>query len=312
MLFKMFLNPFPVGQSMSGTFRERSEQTHRLQSCFDNNSPGLDWMVFGVSFLSFAGTYICRFRRGEELLEIRQEVSVPLVSADLIPGISQQSMDCSSHRPLTLECCIRDRGMEGVKAAWDPGETDFADPVAGNGGSLCHRLTLGSCPDEEEAAFVCTFQGQGTPSVQSTVRVSPIRDGDLFCPREEAGGSWGATKAGRTAELLCPEGKEGKLLRNCSAGGSWGPIKGGCTSQKLLSDLHQAQLLQAGLGDPQTAVPMMLSWLDGAALGAPGSSPQDLLTTIAIMDALSHAALDAHIRLDSSAVAVSSQGKRSN
>ncbi|XP_067319290.1 adhesion G-protein coupled receptor F3 [Anolis sagrei] len=249
------------------------------------------------------GTYICRFHRGEELLEIRQEVSIPLVSADLIPGISQQSMDCSSHRPLTLECCIRDRGVEGVKAAWDPGETAFADPVSRNGGSLCHRLTLVSCPDEAEAAFVCSFQGQGTASIQSTVQVSSIRAGDLFCPMEEAGGSWGATKAGRTAELLCPEGKEGKLLRNCSDGGIWGPIKGGCTSQKLLSDLHQAQLLQAGLGDPQTAVPTMLSWLDGAALGDPDSSPQDLLTTIAIMDALSHVALDAHIRLESNAVA---------
>ncbi|XP_042302533.1 adhesion G-protein coupled receptor F3 [Sceloporus undulatus] len=261
-----------------------------------------------VSSLSpdWAGTYICRYRHGEALWELRQEVSVPLVTADFLPGLSQVSMDCNSHRPLTLQCCVQDRGGGGgglLRAAWDPGAPAFVVPVGGKGASLCHRLSLTSCPTKE-TPYRCTFEGEGLGSIQTTIRVTPIQGRDLFCPtEEEAGGSWGPTKAGRVAELLCLEGREGKRLRSCSSGGTWGPIQDNCTSRQLRSELHQAQLLQAGLGDPQTAIPMMLATLDGTLATAEETSPWDLLTAIAIMEVLSQVALESQLRLESSAVA---------
>ncbi|KAH0622965.1 hypothetical protein JD844_025919, partial [Phrynosoma platyrhinos] len=127
--------------------------------------------------------------------------------------------------------------------------------------------------------------------------------GDAFCPTEEAGGRWEATKVGRVAELLCPEGREGKRLRSCFSGGTWGTVQENCTSRHLRSELRQAQLLQEGLGDPQVAVPTMLAALQGTLAKAKETSPWDLLTVIATMDVLSHVALESQLRLDSSAVA---------
>nr|XP_028581128.1 adhesion G-protein coupled receptor F3-like isoform X1 [Podarcis muralis] len=234
--------------------------------------------------------------------ELTREVIVPLGAADLIQTRSQLSMNCSSPEGLTLQCCVRNRGGE-LRASWNPGAPD---PVrlGGNGDPLCHFLALSSCPSAD-TAYQCTFESDHLGTVQTTVSVGPIQAGDRFCPGENSTGRWDATKAGQVAELLCPEGTDGKMLRSCSPGGTWENVQDNCTNHQLLSGLHEAQLLQAGLGSPQTEVPWMIDWLKAETESGniQGKKPRDILAVLDTMDIISEVALGAQMRLESSVVA---------
>ncbi|XP_077782826.1 adhesion G-protein coupled receptor F3 isoform X2 [Podarcis muralis] len=250
----------------------------------------------------WAGKYICRYLYENAMHELTREVIVPLGAADLIQTRSQLSMNCSSPEGLTLQCCVRNRGGE-LRASWNPGAPD---PVrlGGNGDPLCHFLALSSCPSAD-TAYQCTFESDRLGTVQTTVSVGPIQAGDRFCPGENSTGRWDATKAGQVAELLCPEGTDGKMLRSCSPGGTWENVQDNCTNHQLLSGLHEAQLLQAGLGSPQTEVPWMIDWLKAETESGniQGKNPRDLLAVLDTMDIISEVALGAQMRLESSVVA---------
>ncbi|XP_066479939.1 adhesion G-protein coupled receptor F3 [Tiliqua scincoides] len=253
--------------------------------------------VFPVS-PDWAGEYICHYWHESSLKEVRQVVNVPLVSADIVQTLSQISMNCSSPETLTLQCCIRNRGR-GLRASWNPGL-----PNPGTEDPLCHFLTLRSCPNDD-TMYLCTFQSDALGSVQTTVTVSVLQAGDIFCPSENSEDGWNATKAGRMAERLCPEGTVGKMLRSCFATGTWGDAQSNCTSQELLSGLHRAQLLQAGLGNPQSEISWMMDWLPMVSKPSEiqEGNPWELLAVINAMDVISQVALNAAMRLDGDAVA---------
>ncbi|XP_053106238.1 adhesion G-protein coupled receptor F3 isoform X2 [Hemicordylus capensis] len=258
--------------------------------------------LLGVSSVSpdWAGVYICRYRYEGSLREVRQVVGVPLGPADVVLTLSQVSMNCSSPEQLTLRCCIRNRGS-GIRASWNPGSSSPAH-LTGKGDTLCQALALDSCPSGN-TSYQCIFESDDLGSVQTEVVVSGIQDGDLFCPSEATTGSWNTTKAGQVAELLCPTGSTGKMLRSCSSRGSWGGVQSNCTSQELLSGLRQAQLLQAGLGNPVSEVPGMMEWLETKTRQTQEGSPWDLLAVISTMDIISQVALGYNLRLDGDAVA---------
>ncbi|KAL8184948.1 UNVERIFIED_CONTAM: hypothetical protein K2H54_033243 [Gekko kuhli] len=129
-------------------------------------------------------------------------------------------------------------------------------------------------------------------------------DGDLFCPGENLQGRWNVTKSGRVAEIRCPKGREGTMLRSCFSDGTWGAIQNNCTDKELLSKLHEAQLLQAGLGSPQSEIPWIIEWLKMEMKPSQNQSiyPLDLLTLVFTMDIISQVALDSNMRLESSSV----------
>ncbi|XP_048360580.1 adhesion G-protein coupled receptor F3 [Sphaerodactylus townsendi] len=249
----------------------------------------------------WAGEYICRFRNGSALQEWRQVVTVPLVAADIVQTPSQVSMNCNPLDVLSLQCCIRNRGIP-LKASWNPGAPDPVDLV-GTEDSLCHSLVLNSCPSSD-TTYRCTFESSGLGSVQTTVAVSVIQAGDLFCPGENVQGRWNVTRAGRVAEIPCPTGREGTMLRSCFSSGIWGDVQNNCASKELLSGLHEAQLLQAGLGSPQSEVPWMIEWLKLEVKPDQNQKiyPVDLLTLVITLDIISEVALDSSMQLDSHSV----------
>ncbi|XP_054828762.1 adhesion G-protein coupled receptor F3 [Eublepharis macularius] len=228
------------------------------------SSPSPDW----------AGEYICRYLNGSALQEWRQVVTIPFVAADIVQMPSQVSMNCSS--PVDLV------------GAEDP---------------LCHFLILDSCPSSD-TTYQCKFEGSGLGSIQTSVVVSVIQAGDLFCPGENVQGRWNVTKAGQVAEILCPKGSEGIMWRSCLSSGTWGDVRNNCTSKELLSGLQEAQLLRAGLGSPQIEVPWMIEWLKMEVNPSETQKiyPLDLLTLIIILDVISEVALDSNMRLDSNSV----------
>nr|XP_056709392.1 adhesion G-protein coupled receptor F3 [Euleptes europaea] len=262
-----------------------------LKAVLRISSPSLDW----------AGEYICRSRNGSALQEWRQEVTVPLVAADIVRTPSQVSMNCSSPDRLSLQCCIRNRGAP-LKASWNPGAPDPVDLV-GAEDPLCHFLVLDSCPSID-TTYRCTFESSGLGSIQTTVAVSVIQVGDLFCPGENVQGRWSVTRAGRVAEILCPKGRTGMMLRRCFSDRTWGNIQNNCASEELLSRLREAQLLQAGMGSPQIEVPWMIEWLRMEVKPDQNQKiyPLDLLTLVITLDIISQVALDSSMRLDSKSV----------
>ncbi|KAJ6661173.1 hypothetical protein lerEdw1_015309 [Lerista edwardsae] len=248
----------------------------------------------------WAGEYICHYWHESSLKEVRQVVNVPLVPADIVQTLSQVTMNCSSPETLTLQCCIRNRAR-GLRASWNPGLPNPV-PLTGTEDPLCHFLTLPTCPNSD-TKYLCTFQSDALGSVQTLVTVSMLQAGDLFCPSENSKDGWSAVKAGLVAERLCPVGTEGKMMRSCSVAGTWGDARSNCTRQELLSGLHRVQLLQAGLGNPQSEVTWMMEWLPMVTHETQEGKPWELLAVINIMDAVSDVALNAALRLDGDAVA---------
>ncbi|XP_060105135.1 adhesion G-protein coupled receptor F3 [Heteronotia binoei] len=261
------------------------------------SSPSPDW----------AGEYICRYWNGKALQELRQKVTVPLVAADIVQTLSQVSMNCSSPDRVSLQCCIRNRGV-ALNASWTPGAPNPVNLV-GSEDPLCHSLVLDSCPSSD-TMYQCTFEGGGLGSTQTTVALSVIQDGDLFCAGENLQGRWNVTKAGRVAEILCPEGREGMMLRSCFSNGTWGAVQNNCTSKELRSTLREAQiypalqLLRAGLGSPESEIPFMIEWLKMEMMPSHNQQiyPMDLLTLVITMDVISQVAMDSNMRLDSTSV----------
>ncbi|XP_077205863.1 adhesion G-protein coupled receptor F3 [Paroedura picta] len=255
------------------------------------SSPSPDW----------AGEYICRYWNGSALLELRQEVTVPLVAADIVQTPSQVSMNCSSPDRVLLQCCIRSRGA-ALSASWNPGAPEPVNLV-GTEDPLCHSLSLDSCPSGD-TVYLCTFEGGELGSTQTTVTVNVIQDGDLFCPGDNLQGGWKVTKAGQVAELLCPQGREGMMLRSCFSNGTWGAVQDNCTSRVLLSGLREAQLVQAGLGSPESEIPWMIEWLKMEMKPSQNQSiyPPDLLALVMTLDIISQVAVDSNMQLDISSV----------
>lgn len=69
------------------------------------------------------------------------------------------------------------------------------------------------------------------------------------------------------------------------------------------------QLLQAGLGNPQSEIFWMMDWLPIVTKTnkTQEGNPWELLSVINTMDAIIHVALNAAMRLDGDAVSVSTQ-----
>ncbi|XP_074919597.1 adhesion G-protein coupled receptor F3 [Chelonoidis abingdonii] len=264
--------------------------------------------ILRVSSISadWAGEYICQYVCENSQLQLRQQVSVSLGPEDIVQTPAQVSMNCSSSGGINLRCCIRNRG-KAYRVSWIPSSRAPADLV-GDTDPLCHSLPLETCP-AQDTPYQCVFESEGLGAAQAVVTVSVIQAGDPFCPGNDSQGMWAATKAGQVAEILCPDNRAGTVQRSCSTGGVWGEVISKCTHRELLAGLHSAQLVLAGLGNPQSELARLTEWLRVETQPGRGSvsSTWDLLAVVTTVDTISRIAGDAGLHLSSSTTAVSTR-----
>ncbi|XP_065256698.1 adhesion G-protein coupled receptor F3 [Emys orbicularis] len=264
--------------------------------------------VLRVSSISadWAGEYLCQYVYENSQLQLREQVSVSLGPEDIVQTPAQVSMNCSSSGGITLRCCIRNRG-KAYRVSWVPGSRAPADLV-GDTDPLCHSLPLETCP-AQDTPYQCVFESEGLGAAQAVVTVSVIQAGDPFCPSNDSQGTWTATKAGRVAEISCPDNRAGMVQRSCSVGGVWGEVITKCTNGELLAGLRSAQLVLAGLGNPRSELARLIEWLRAETQPGRGSvsSASDLLALVTTVDTISRIAGDAGLHLSSSTMAVSTR-----
>ncbi|TFK01545.1 olfactomedin-like protein 1 [Platysternon megacephalum] len=264
--------------------------------------------VLRVSSISadWAGEYICHYVYENSQMQLRQQVSVSLGPEDIAQTPAQVSMNCSSSGGINLRCCIRNRG-KAYRVSWVPGSRAPADLV-GDTDPLCHSLPLETCP-AQDTLYQCVFESEGLGTAQAVVTVSVIQAGDPFCPSNDSQGTWTATKAGRVAEISCPDNRAGTVQRSCSTGGVWGEVITKCTHRELLAGLRSAQLVLAGLGNPRSELARLIEWLRAGTQPGRGSvsSASDLLAVVTTVDTISRIAGDAGLHLGSSTMAVSTR-----
>ncbi|XP_067406659.1 adhesion G-protein coupled receptor F3 [Emydura macquarii macquarii] len=251
--------------------------------------------------LDWTGEYVCQYVHNNSQAQLRQRVVVSLGPDDIVQGPAQVSMNCNASGGISLQCCIRNRGG-AYTVSWSPGPTAPADLV-GDTDPLCHSLALETCP-AQDTPYQCVFESQGLGSAQTVVTVSGIRAGEPFCPSDDAQGSWAATKAGRVAEISCPDDRAGTVQRSCSSEGIWGAVIAQCTDRQLLAGLRRVQLLLAGLGNPRSELARLIEWLRVQTQPGQGrvSNALDLLVLVTIVDTMSRITTDSTVHLNSSMV----------
>ncbi|XP_029452761.1 adhesion G-protein coupled receptor F3 [Rhinatrema bivittatum] len=259
-------------------------------------SPGESTLrVLSIS-RNWAGKYICRFISKNFQWDVSQFISFPLLPEDIIKNPAQVSVNCDSFSGLTLRCCVRNEGQR-YNVSWSPDSITSAAVMEGD--LLCHSLNINTCP-KRDTFYQCAFQNDVLPSVEAELTVLVIQPGDSVCPSEYYEGMWNATKAGGVAEILCPEGKVGKAMRNCSINGIWGNVISNCTSKRLKVLLQQAQWLRDGLGDPQIEIAWMIEELRNETLPDQGivNTSQDLIAVLTFLESISHIAVETNLPID--------------
>ncbi|XP_075056535.1 adhesion G-protein coupled receptor F3-like [Mixophyes fleayi] len=246
------------------------------------------------------GLYVCRFKYRNLHWQASHLVKFPLQVLDITRNPPQVLLWNNSTMFLgtTVECCIWDDGIS-YHVFWEPGH--IPSGVVKQGGQQCYTLSIESIP-ENDTHFRCVFQDNMNKAVESGVRVDVVQVKDIFCS-DDGDNMWKATKVGREAEILCPNGKKGRITRSCLRNGQWGIPKTTCMDARLLSVLDQAERLRGGLGLPEQEISEMIARLRNHITSIQTFDAGDIITVVDTIKTLSLTATDNNVQFNSTTMA---------
>ncbi|XP_029451916.1 adhesion G-protein coupled receptor F3-like [Rhinatrema bivittatum] len=243
------------------------------------------------------GNYTCQLSKSALVHKAKAKVDIVLLPVKITTVPIQLSLTKQDTSPISLQCCIQN-DSETYEVSWKINNEPKVSVLDPRTDLKCYQLEAPS--PARDSIYTCMFTNSCGQTKTESIPVTVIED--KFCSSEINNGiSWTMTKAGISAIMLCPAGKTGNMIRNCSLSGIWLNVQDNCINQALMSALDSTKNLEQGLGDSQEEIPQLMAQLAGSE-GTTVTNDAEMQAMVNILRAISRIAGNGNNTFDTGVV----------